>query len=318
MLPYVHRVTKFDPADRDEHGHYVGDQDVTSDHGVLEAAYLAAVTAFAEDTGVTTLTIRDPELAPGISFGAEAPMEGHGLIGLFPADLAGYHDGAQVPLALGVDLVRVMLREAGAWCRLEVEGRFFVHIGFDQYMYVGSAEPCDRAVAHARALGLFPERLVASPYDPSFDEPVDRRSADESFWAEVAELVDRRGTVILEEGYVQGASRWHRLHSTTIDAVRAALAPRARVLVWPELDTDNTTVLRRLAQDDVDQLVWEDENGVITDRFVRVALSPRQAAQVARTARAVMGLKSVEDERHPLLAAVLPDEDGVLRARWEP
>ena len=38
QLPYVYRVTKYDPADRDEHGHYTGSEDVLSDHGEVEAA----------------------------------------------------------------------------------------------------------------------------------------------------------------------------------------------------------------------------------------------------------------------------------------
>ncbi|GAB3453659.1 hypothetical protein [Actinophytocola sediminis] len=85
----------------------------------MAAAYLAAVTAFTEDTGVTRLTIRHPWVSGFVHFGAEPPLDGHGLHGLFPPDLTGYHDGA--------------------WCRLESEDRFFVHVGYDQYMYIGSA-----------------------------------------------------------------------------------------------------------------------------------------------------------------------------------
>ncbi|MYX31949.1 hypothetical protein GTY85_00070 [Streptomyces sp. SID8377] len=37
QLPYVYRVTKYDPADRDAHGHYTGSEDTVSDHGEVEA-----------------------------------------------------------------------------------------------------------------------------------------------------------------------------------------------------------------------------------------------------------------------------------------
>ncbi|MFJ2899375.1 hypothetical protein ACIO87_31420 [Streptomyces sp. NPDC087218] len=47
QLPYVYRVTGYDPADRDEYGHYVGTEDTVSDHGEIEAARLRAVEAFA-------------------------------------------------------------------------------------------------------------------------------------------------------------------------------------------------------------------------------------------------------------------------------
>jgi hypothetical protein len=136
FAPHVHRITKYDPADRDGRGAYRGAEDVSSDHGPVEAAYLAAVTAFAEDAGVTRLTIRDPAFSGFVHFGAEPPSDGHGL---FPPDLTGYHDGARITLDVGRELVRAMLRGNGVWCRLESEDRFFVHVGYDQYLYIGSA-----------------------------------------------------------------------------------------------------------------------------------------------------------------------------------
>ncbi|SDM47854.1 hypothetical protein [Allokutzneria albata] len=165
-----------------------------------------------------------------------------------------------------------MLRDNGVWCRLQVEGAFFIHVGYDQYMYIGSAEPCERAVAITRPPGLFPERISASPYAVDADEAEAQRPADEDFWAELAGLVAMRGTVILEEGYLINASRWHRLRAGDIGRSRAGLTPRARLLVWQELSND------------VD------------------------AAQLAKA--------FAEDGHEPVLTAVLPDDDGVLRARW--
>lgn len=81
---YVYRITKYDPADRDDRGAYRGSEDVSSDHGPVEAAYLAAVRTFAEDTGVTRLTIRDPAVSGFVHFGVEPPSDGHGLHGAVP------------------------------------------------------------------------------------------------------------------------------------------------------------------------------------------------------------------------------------------
>ncbi|TQM80944.1 hypothetical protein FHX81_3302 [Saccharothrix saharensis] len=315
-LPHVFRITKYDPADRDEHGHYNGPEDITSDHGAVEAAYLSAADAFARATGVHRLTVRDPHVTGLVHFGAEAPIEGHGLAGLFPPDLTGYHDGAEVSLDTGLELVRVMLRDNGAWCRLEVEGRFFVHVGYDQYMYVGSAEPCDEAVGRTESLGLFPERLDSSPYDPSYDVPAPQRPADDAFWAELTGLAAGRGAVVLEEGYVGNASRWHRLTAADVGAVRARLTPRARLLVWPDLDHDVAAVLRDLPEEGRSDLVWEHPDGRITSCTVDEEDYPRLPAQLAG-ARAAMAISVYSHERHPLLTAVLPDADGVLRARWE-
>ncbi|MFE9921336.1 S1 RNA-binding domain-containing protein [Streptomyces sp. NPDC005774] len=316
MLPYVYRITKYDPADRDERGTYTGTENSVSDHGPVEAAYLEAVAAFAEDTGVQHLHIREPAVAPGfVHFGLEPTVDGHGLAGLFPSDLAGFHDGAEVPVPTGLELVRAMLRDNGAWCRLEVEGTFAVHVGWDQYIYVGSSEPCEAAVSRVRALGLFPERLHSSPYDIAQDGPGVQRPADLEFWARVSWAVSACWAAILEENHVGNASRWHRLTRDNIDAVRSRLAPRALLTVWPDLSTDVTALLASLPDDEMVEIVWEDQDGRISSTVADGTQIAAMAAQVS-AARAAAVLSLAVDERHPLFTAVLPDSDGVVRARW--
>lgn len=317
MQPYVYCVTKYDPRDRDEQGRYIGDEDVYSDHGRVEDAYLSAVASFAAEAGVTELEIREPGITGFVNFGVEATIEGQGLAGLFPADLTGYHDGASVSLATALELIRAMLRDNGAWCRLETRGGFFVHVGYDQYLYIGSAQPCRRAVARARDLGLFPERIDGSPYDPAIDAPDEIRAADAEFWGELSDLAGAHGAVLLEEGHLANHSRWHRLTVTDVDAVRARLAPRARLLVWPELLGDVEAMLRSLPDEGLVEMVWEDARGTITSRVVDDELFGELPALLTG-ARAAMVLSGSADDRHPLLTAVLPDADGVLRARWAP
>ncbi|MES9592287.1 MULTISPECIES: hypothetical protein [unclassified Streptomyces] len=125
---FVHRITKYDPADRDEHGSYRGAEEAVSDHGPVEAAYLEAISAFAEAADIDRLEIREPSVTGLVHFGAQPAVEGHGLSGLFPADLTGYYDGAEVSLAVALELIRVMLREQGAWCRLEAGDVFTVQM----------------------------------------------------------------------------------------------------------------------------------------------------------------------------------------------
>jgi hypothetical protein len=114
-------VTKYDPDDRDEYGRYIGPEDVFSDHGPVESAYLTAVRAFIEDSDLTSVTVREPEGAGFVNFGVEPPIPGRGPDGVFPRDLSGFHDGAHVSIDVAVRLVRAMLRNNGAWCRLEVD-----------------------------------------------------------------------------------------------------------------------------------------------------------------------------------------------------
>ncbi|MCX5112680.1 S1 RNA-binding domain-containing protein [Streptomyces sp. NBC_00378] len=316
MLPHVYRVTKYDPADRDQHGHYIGAESEISDHGPVEAAYLMAVAAFAEDMGIDQLTVREPQIGGFAHFGLEPPVGGHGLAGLFPNDLAGFHDGTPVPVEVGLELVRAMLRDNGAWCRLEVDGVFSVHVGWDQYVYVGSSRPCEAALARTRSLGLFPERLDASPYDFVPDEPHVQRPADADFWARLRWVVSSHRATFLEETYVENASRWHRLTLDNIETVRAQLAPRAQLAVWPNLFIEVEEAVAALPDEGTVEILWEDVNGRINATIADETQFGAVTLRIADARSAAVVPVSI-DERHPLFTAVLPDSDGTLRARWQ-
>ncbi|MGW5639566.1 RNA-binding protein [Streptomyces sp. NPDC003832] len=317
QLSYIYRVTKYDPADRDEHGSYTGTEDTVSDHGEVEASYLRAVAAFAADTGVGRLAVREPGIPSVVHFGVEPAVDGFGLEGLFPADLAGFHDGAEVSLDVGLLLVRAMLRDNGVWCRLEVEGTFAVHVGWDQYLYIGSSLPCEEAVARTRALGLFPERMASSPYAfGDAEEEGIQRPGDDDFWAGVHQAVVDGRAGILEELYVEGAPRWHTLTPATLAAVRAGLAPRARVAVWPSLPTDVDAVLEGLPADGgLVEGVWQDHDGTLHSGIADEDEYPELIARISG-ARAAALLSAYVGVHMPLCTAVMPDDDGVLRARW--
>jgi hypothetical protein len=162
--PHVYRITKYDPADRDDRGAYRGSEDVSSDHGSVETSYLAAVTAFAENAGVTRLTIRDPAVSGVVHFGVEPLIDGHGLRALLPPDLTSYHDGARITLKVGRELVRAMLRDNGAWCRLESEDRFFIHLGYDHRTTFGVKRLC-------KMLGLRTSRASKNGSPPKRPAP---------------------------------------------------------------------------------------------------------------------------------------------------
>jgi hypothetical protein len=321
-LPYVYQVTKYDPTDRDERGYYVGDEDSLSDHGPVESAYLDAVAAFAADSGVTTLEVREPGLTGSVHFGLEAPIDGHGLAGLFAPDLRDFHDGARVSVPVALELLRAMLRDNGAFCRLDVPGRFFVHVGWDQYVYVGSACPCDRAVALAADGGLFVDRLDASPYEQlSFDEDPPARPADDAFFAELAALVAHRGAILLEEGYLLNVARWHRITGADLDRVRAGLVPRCRLLAWPDLRLDVAAALAELTERaELDSgwwdVVWRTPDGTLDAVTVTDEDVPALPRRLADATGVAVVSALLDEDRRPLAAGVLPDPDGVLRARW--
>jgi small subunit ribosomal protein S1 len=220
-----------------------------------------------------------------------------------------------VPLGIGLKLVRVMLRDNGAWCRLEAEGAFAVHVGWDQYLCIGSSRPCEEALARTRALGLFPERLASSPYDMETDDGHVQRPGDDDFWAGLHWAVASGRAGILEETYLEGASRWHHLTRDTVDTVRAGLAPRSRLAVWPGLSSNIDAVLGALPTEGLVEGVWQDEDGRIQSAITDEDGFPELTAQISGASAAAL-LSVYADERVPLFTAVMPDNDGVVRARW--
>lgn len=120
---------------------------------------------------------------------------------------------------------------------------------------------------------------------------------------------------MLEETYIEGATRYHRLSRETLGIVRARLTPRARLAVWPALSPDVGAVLGSLPREGLVEGVWQDTDGrlhsAVADEADYVELTTRMKGAAAAA------LLSIDaDERVPLFTAVLPDTDGVVRARW--
>lgn len=331
FLSHAYRVTKYDPADRAPDGTYRGAEDTDSDHGPVEAAYLAAIAAFAEESGIELLTVREPRVFGGSAhFGGREAAEGYGLTGLFPDGPTGFHDGARVTVAVALELVRGMLRGHDAYCRLEAtEGDrvvFTVEVGWDLYVYVGSRTPCGSAAARTRDLGLFAEPIEVSPYDPEFDDPYELRAADEEFWKRVRASAARGEAGLVEERHAW--TRWHRIDGygdggsdgkglgRRLDAVRAGLAPRALLHVWPGLSADTDGLVAGLPEGFSLECVREDADGRIRSGGVDEE-DRAELVEVLSEARAAGLLPVYADEHDPLFTGVLPDPDGVVRARWQ-
>jgi hypothetical protein len=127
-----YRITKYDPALRDADGAFPGPDwtsvsDVGSAAGVqgiltmdeylaVESAYLESVRRIMGAVGVNELRATD----------VDTRARSHGQL-----------DEGQILSGPALDdAMRACLREE-QWCRLQGEGGFFVHFGYDFYMYVG-------------------------------------------------------------------------------------------------------------------------------------------------------------------------------------
>ena len=88
--------------------------------------------------------------------------------------------------------------------------------------------------------------------------------------------------------------------------------------VWPDMPwRDVDAVLSTLRKDPrVIELVCKDAGGRIWSVIAGGGWPPGDLAQVTIGARQAAILEMTLDDRHPLMTGVLPDHDGVMRARW--
>lgn len=155
---HAYRLTKYDPALRDGHGHFTGEEwtsfaqvgktiagaELTiEDYGRVETAMVDGVLALLAEAGVRSLAATD--LEPAVEDGAVAP----------------FAERTEFDVAALAPVVRGALREQ-YWCRLRRDDAY-VHFGWDYYVYVGLPRPADAARARIAASGLFLEQC-ASPY----------------------------------------------------------------------------------------------------------------------------------------------------------
>ena len=164
------RITKYNPTFRDKCGTYLKDEwtsvsDVgkSFDGAVLtfkeyreiEDTYVSTALSFVSEAGLDRLTITYLEThrvsearaedLQDIAFDPKLARKGMALSG---EDLA--------------DVCRLVLREI-FWCKLEAESGFYIHFGYDYYLYIGSPVASEKAIGCGKRQELFVEE-VASPY----------------------------------------------------------------------------------------------------------------------------------------------------------
>jgi hypothetical protein len=155
-LRYKYRLTKYDPKNRNELGHYLVDEwtsvsdvgksfngSVLTQHQyeAAENAYLLAIRQFAQESGVSAFRIQKLEM-----FG----------------DQFDYRLGQELSVDDSIQIARLALREE-LWCQLHSPRRAYIHFGYDYYVYLAVPKHCPQAITNAHSLGLFVEPFL-SPY----------------------------------------------------------------------------------------------------------------------------------------------------------
>jgi hypothetical protein len=157
-----YRVTKYDPAFRDQSGAYTkvewtlfkqigqtfsGVLLTSDEYGRVEEAYIQAAMSFLSESGLLSMRVA----------GLENPQK----------QTLDFQNNSVLSLDRIGEIIRRILRDE-FWCRLEGSDGF-IHFGWDYYMYIGVPHPCPAARARAAELGLYVEEF-ASPYVEDEDE----------------------------------------------------------------------------------------------------------------------------------------------------
>jgi hypothetical protein len=156
-----YRVTKYNPAFRDESGTYTrGEWTCFKNVGQTYAGVLLTVEEYER--------VEESYVQAALSFLRESGLYSMRVAGLEnrmqPLD---FQNDSVLPFDRLGEIIRRILREE-FWCRLE-ESEGFIHFGWDYYMYIGVPHPCPTALARAAELGLYVEEF-ASPIRESLGE----------------------------------------------------------------------------------------------------------------------------------------------------
>lgn len=165
---YSWRISKYNPKYRDDKGFYQKEEwTAYSDIGkyfggslltfeeylATETSYISSIQLFLEFLGISRLQIFDLE-----KYGDHLDNQD---VDEFATIYNAIHKN-DILEKKQLDVVyRLALREY-LWCKLEND-EFFIHFGYDYYMYIGCSQMCTEIIEKLSGLGLFVEE-IQSPY----------------------------------------------------------------------------------------------------------------------------------------------------------
>lgn len=172
---YYWRITKYNPAIRNEYGWYLKDEWIAvSDIGrtfegvkldeqtylKTEAAYVNAILSIMSEINENELTIN---MFEDHTFEDDYVLNDSELRPFYDT----LHDGMVLSKSEVALFIKLALREM-IWGKL-VSDKMFVHFGYDYYMYAGTDEPIDKSIQSIRESGLFVEEFE-SPHLEVWDD----------------------------------------------------------------------------------------------------------------------------------------------------
>ena len=159
---YSWRITKYDPLKRDADGSYldleewtcfseVGTKVSMEEYQKQEEKYVHAITTFMAEMGLNRVYVIALE-----QWSDEVRNQSANEF------LSKIWIGKAVAVQEVRKLAKLTLRNA-IWCKLGYKNQFFIHFGYDYYMYIGASKECVKAKEIVKETGLFIEDFK-SPY----------------------------------------------------------------------------------------------------------------------------------------------------------
>lgn len=159
---YSWKITKYNPVNRDadesnfDHEEWtcfseVGTKVSMEEYQRTEEKYLNAIIIFMTEMGLNRLYVNALEQWSDETRNQNAEEF-----------LSKIWIGKAVTVQEARELAKLTLRNA-IWCKLGFKKQFFVHFGYDYYMYIGASEDCAKARGVVKETGLFIEDYQ-SPY----------------------------------------------------------------------------------------------------------------------------------------------------------
>ena len=183
------RITKYNPNFRDENGYYTltedwtcpseigktinGNQFTLEDYLQVEAAYIDSAIKFIDESGIDLLRILQLECDISEEDRTSPLYEKEFEELVLKEDL--------VINKNEIRLICKMVLRNFLWCKLYSKDHFFIHFGWDYYMYIGSHVNCLSAIKFAENNGLFVEQCTSPHY---FSEEETTRKIQ---WSEIGD-----------------------------------------------------------------------------------------------------------------------------------
>lgn len=156
------RITKYNPKNRDKDGFYLDHEEWTcfsevgtkvseEDYLRTESNYINAITTFMDELGIKKLYLNDLEIwSDEVQNQNASPF------------LTKMWVGKSVSTQEIKELAKLTLRNV-IWCKLSYKNKFFVHFGYDYYMYIGTNMDSQNVRQKIEDTGLYVEEFK-SPY----------------------------------------------------------------------------------------------------------------------------------------------------------